>query len=201
MEGKIEMQYKVQTFDHLYKVPGLSKELVANHLKLYQGYVANTNKLLEQLQQLQTDSQAYAALSRHFGWEFNGMRLHELYFANLTGQPIEHAKLEDLRSHIAEDFGSFEKWKADFMAKGALRGVGWAILYYDTVADRFLNAWVDRHDLGYLAGCKPLLVMDVWEHAYMSDYGLKRAEYIQTFMNAINWNIVYQRYVQTKTIV
>jgi Fe-Mn family superoxide dismutase len=74
-----------------------------------------------------------------------------------------------------------------------MRGIGWAILYYDPKGDRFFNCWVNEHDMGHLAGCKPLLVMDVFEHAFIIDYGTKRAEYIAAFMKAVDWKKVEER--------
>jgi Fe-Mn family superoxide dismutase len=96
---------------------------------------------------------------------------------------------------IAE-FGSHEAWEKDFRAVGAMRGIGWTVLYYDPQGDKLLNVWINEHDVGHLAGCVPLLVMDVFEHAFMIDYGLKRADYIATFFNAIDWAIVEKRFAK-----
>jgi Fe-Mn family superoxide dismutase len=154
---------------------------------LYQGYVTNTNKAAELAKMLAAGTSEYAEVKRRFGWEFNGMRLHEQYFGNMSngGNPLD--KESELMKKIAEEFGSYEKWENDFKATGAMRGIGWVILYYDKCSKRLFNCWINEHDVGHLTGCKPLLVMDVFEHAYMTDYGLKRAEYIYAFFKNVDW--------------
>ena len=166
------------------------------HFSLYQGYVKNTNLLLDQLRQLaaqnQTGGPAYAELKRRLGWEFDGMRLHELYFANLGGkEPL--AKDSKLMQRLKANFGSYDNWAADFKATGAMRGIGWVVLYEDPTSGRLMNIWINEHDVGHPAGGKPLLVMDVFEHAYLTDYGLKRGDYIQAFFQNINWPAVEAR--------
>ncbi len=122
------------------------------------------------------------------------MRLHELYFGNMTkGQKGINTNSELFKSVVAE-FGSFEFWEKDFRSMGALRGIGWVILYYDSIAKRLFNVWINEHDVGHFAGCIPLLVMDVFEHAFMLDYGFNRADYITAFINAIDWNVVEERF-------
>ena len=73
-----------------------------------------------------------------------------------------------------------------------MRGIGWVVLYFDETG--LLNiSWINEHDVGHLAGAKPLLVMDVFEHAYITDYGIKRADYIEAFWKAIDWDVVEKR--------
>ena len=95
---------------------------------------------------------------------------------------------------IEKDFGSFDNWKQDFIATGLMRGIGWSILYYDPQAQRLFNVWINEHDLGHLAGGELILVMDVWEHAYMPQYGLDRAKYIDAFFQNIDWEVVASRF-------
>jgi len=160
---------------------------------LYQGYVTNTNKVADALSAMakegKTQSPEYAELKRRFGWEWNGMRLHEYYFGNMIkgGKGID--KNTNLYKKILADFGSYENWEKDFKATGAMRGIGWVILYYDGNEGRLFNTWINEHDGGNLCGAKPILVMDVFEHAYMIDYGLKKADYIEAFVKAIDWTI------------
>jgi Fe-Mn family superoxide dismutase len=118
------------------------------------------------------------------------MRLHEYYFENMTKNKVELNKDSAFYKKIQEDFGSWENWKKDFKSTGAMRGIGWAILYYDPVAKKLFNTWINEHDVGHLAACPIILIMDVFEHAFMIDYGLKRADYIEAFFNAIDWSIV-----------
>lgn len=184
--------YALQDFSRLKGMKGFSDQMLEQHFTLYQGYVKNTNLLLEQLGQTANTSPAYAEMKRRFGWEFNGMRLHELYFGNLGGNG-EITKDSKVYSRVVENFGTFDKWVADFKATGAMRGIGWVALFEDIQNGRLFNCWINEHDLGLLAGCRPLLIMDVFEHAYLPDYGLKRADYIQSFFQNIDWKEVESR--------
>lgn len=192
------MPYAAQNFDRLLGTAGFSDTLLKNHFTLYQGYVTNTNKLGDKLNTLlkegKTAEPEYAEMSRRFGWEFNGMRLHEIYFGNMTKSPSAKASDTPLAKKIAEEFGSFEMWEKDFRGTGAMRGIGWALLYYDRAGGRLFNTWINEHDGGHLAGNVPLLIMDVFEHAFMIDYGLKRADYIEAFFKAIDWTVVNDRF-------
>jgi Fe-Mn family superoxide dismutase len=102
----------------------------------------------------------------------------------------------ELADKLVETFGSYQAWEQDFRATGALRGIGWVILYQDNITGELFNQWINEHEVGHLAGCIPLLVMDVFEHAFITDYGLKRAEYIAAFFNNINWEVVQGRLKQ-----
>lgn len=194
------MPYEIKNFETLLGVQGLSDQILKNHFTLYQGYVNNFNKLDQTLVQMEKDGKygtpEYAELNRRLGWEFNGMRLHELYFENLTKDASSAAPAGALKSAIEKEFGSFEFFEKDFRAMGAMRGIGWVILYYDKTADRLFNVWINEHDVGHFSGCVPLLVMDVFEHAYMLDYGLKKADYIETFFKLINWRAPTLRFIK-----
>lgn len=190
--------YAPQDYKHLLGIEGLSESLLTNHFTLYEGYVNNTNKVSDRLAALlaaqEVATPEYAELKRRYGWEWNGMRLHEYYFGNLTKtfQPL--AGESALAKQIVADFGSMENWEKDFRATGALRGIGWVILGYDTEAKRLFNIWINEHDMGHLAGAVPVLVMDVFEHAYMIDYGIKRADYIEVFFRSIDWTAAEKRF-------
>jgi Fe-Mn family superoxide dismutase len=193
------MKYEIKNFDYLLGAIGFSDQLLKNHFTLYQGYVTNTNKLIDILNALfkegKTANPEYAELKRRFGWEFNGMRLHEYYFGNLikNNKPIDTTS--QLYKKIQENFGGYEQWEKDFRATGTSRGIGWAILSYDKTDKILFNTWVNEHDVGHLSGTIPVLIMDVFEHAFMLDYGLKRADYIDAFFKAIDWNIVQNRFI------
>jgi Fe-Mn family superoxide dismutase len=192
------MKYEARNFEHLLGTEGFSNTLLNNHFTLYKGYVTNTNKLAEILDAMLKEGKLatpeYAELTRRFGWEFNGMRLHEYYFDNMVkgGSTAEHGT--PLFTKIAQEFGSFETWEKDFKGTGAMRGIGWTILYYDSLSKHLFNVWVNEHDVGHLSGCMPLLIMDVFEHAFITDYQLKRADYIEAFTKAINWKAVGDRF-------
>jgi Fe-Mn family superoxide dismutase len=190
------MTYSAKDFSHLIGLKGFSETLLKNHFTLYQGYVTNTNKLMDTLAAMVKDGKIgtpeYAELKRRLGFEFNGMRLHEYYFGNLGGSGVVD-KSGKLGKKLAEDFGSYEDWEKDFKGTGTMRGIGWAILYQDNVTGKLFNQWINEHETGHPAGCIPILIMDVFEHAFITDYGLKRADYIEAFFKNINWNAVESR--------
>jgi superoxide dismutase, Fe-Mn family len=192
------MKYEARNFEHLLGMEGFSNTLLNNHFTLYKGYVTNTNKLSDILDAMLKEGKVaapeYAELTRRFGWEFNGMRLHEYYFENLIkgGSGPDHGS--PLSAKIVQEFGSLETWEKDFKGTGAMRGIGWTILYYDSIGKNLFNVWVNEHDVGHLSGCAPLLIMDVFEHAFFTDYQLKRADYIEAFSKAIHWKTVADRF-------
>jgi Fe-Mn family superoxide dismutase len=190
------MTYSAKDFSHLIGLKGFSETLLKNHFTLYQGYVTNTNKLMDTLAAMVKEGKIgtpeYAELKRRLGFEFNGMRLHEYYFGNLGGSGVVD-KAGKLGKKLAEDFGSYEDWEKDFKGTGTMRGIGWAILYQDNVTGKLFNQWINEHETGHPAGCIPILIMDVFEHAFITDYGLKRADYIEAFFKNINWNAVESR--------
>jgi Fe-Mn family superoxide dismutase len=190
------MPYVAKDFGILVGMDGFSETLLKNHFTLYQGYVTNTNKLSDliggMLAEGKTATPEYAELKRRFGWEWNGMRLHELYFGNLGGKgALDPAS--KLGKAVAAEFGSVEKWEADFRDAGAMRGIGWVVLYQDREGGRLFNQWVNEHDVGNPTGAAPIFVMDVFEHAFMVDYGLKRADYIAAFFRNVNWKAAEAR--------
>ncbi len=190
------MAYTAKGYSNLIGMEGFSETLLKNHFTLYRGYVTNTNKLMDllaaMLKEGKVGSPEYAELKRRMGFEFNGMRLHEYYFDNLGGKGVLD-KSGKLTRKLAEDFENYEAWEDDFKGTGKMRGIGWAILYQDNVTGKLLNQWINEHETGHLTGCIPLLVMDVFEHAFITDYGLKRPDYIETFFKNINWDVVAGR--------
>jgi Fe-Mn family superoxide dismutase len=192
----LKMAYTAKDYGKLIGLPGFSETLLKNHLTLYQGYVTNANKVLDALAQMATEGKAatpeYAELKRRLGWEWNGMRLHELYFENLGGKSTLSPSGK-LGKKLVESFGSVEAWEKDFRATGVMRGIGWVVLYEDPATGRLINFWINEHDAGHPAGCRPLLIMDVFEHAFMLDYGLKRADYIEAFFKNVDWAAVESR--------
>jgi superoxide dismutase, Fe-Mn family len=192
------MNFEAKNFDHLLGIAGLSDGLLNNHFALYSGYVANTNKLAEEIGKHQTEGTTadpqYAELKRRFGWEFDGMRLHELYFSNLTKEKSNLADDSEFKKQIEKDFGSLEDWKKDFRSTLAMRGIGWGVLYFDWMSDKLINVWIGEHDVGHLAAACPILIVDAFEHAFMLDYGTKKAEYVEVVMKLIDWKKVQERF-------
>lgn len=186
-------EYVARDFSHLIGMQGFSEKALQAHFTLYQGYVKNANAILEALKREEPKSPAWSELKRRFGWEYDGMRLHEYYFENLGGNGQWDAA-SPIARQMERDFGSVGAWREDFVATGAMRGIGWVILTWDPARQRLLNVWINEHDVGHLAGGTPLLVMDVFEHAYLLDYVLDRAKYIDAFFQNLDWGRLSKRY-------
>jgi len=208
MAGVKSKTYKVQSFDHLKGLDGLSDAQIDEHLKLYAGYVKQVNTLNEDLTSMLAAGKAsgtnpeFAEITRRLGFEYNGMILHEYYFENLrrAAEPKPSGS-SGLAQALAQSFGSMEKWQTDFHAIGEMRGVGWVVLFEDPVTDRLSNHWITLHQEGIPAGFKPLLVMDVWEHAYMRDYkATERKKYVEAFFRNIDWQLVERRLQQEMSV-
>lgn len=177
---------------------GISDTNIAEHLKLYEGYVKNTNFILSELERLLEDTEknmyTIGELRRRFSFEWNGMRNHEYYFSQFENGYQERNESHPLYLKITESFGSYEKWLRDFKTLALTRGVGWALLVYDTETSTLLNTWVDEQHLGQLATCKILLALDMWEHAFVYDYPTsEKKKYIEAFFENINWTTIESR--------
>jgi Fe-Mn family superoxide dismutase len=197
--------YQARQFN-LSNLKGISDETLEMHFKLYEGYVKETNKLNDRIAEFikdgkvdQEEMPAYSELTRRLGFEYNGMVLHEYYFDNMksyggTGDP---APPSAFRQAAESSFGSYEIWKADFVGIGKMRGVGWAICCENPANGRLSNHWISLHEMGNVAGFVPVLVMDVWEHAFLLDYKpAERSKYIDAFFSNIDWQAVEKRLQQ-----
>ncbi|MHB1330467.1 MAG: superoxide dismutase [Minisyncoccota bacterium] len=171
--------YTEQSFD-IPELTGISKKAIEEHLKLYAGYVKNTNTLLE--------GENY---DRRFPFEFNGMRNHEIYFNHFVGGP--KPLKED--NEINKLGFNLEKFKGLALT----RGIGWAMLYYDKTTDQLIQSWVDEQHLGQLNGLSPILALDMWEHSFLFDYtpGEKK-NYIEAFFANLNWQNVEENLLKAR---
>jgi superoxide dismutase, Fe-Mn family len=178
------------------QLQGISATTIAEHIKLYEGYVKHANLILEKIETLKDSPDCVYELSetrRRFGFEFDGMRNHELYFGMLEGAAEALSEGSKLSQKISAEFGSFEKWINDFKTLAKTRGIGWAILYYDKATDSLLNSWVDEQHLGHLVGLTPIVALDMWEHSFVADYQPSgKAQYIDDYLSQINWAFVEQ---------
>jgi len=190
-------RFAARDFASLLGMQGVSEQLLKNHFELYQGYVKNANAIVAELERLtredKLDSPGAAEMRRRFGWEYDSIRLHEYYFENLTKDPKPLDPGSRLALRLKEDFGGFENWKKDFTAVGAMRGIGWAVTYHDPLRNRLINAWIEEHATGHFVACTPVVILDVFEHAYMLDYGIKKAGYLEAFFRNLNWDAVTRR--------
>lgn len=195
------LRYQVKDFSNLFGMQGFSDDLITMHLKLYENYVKNTNLYLSRIKEFEAQNKIltpdYGALKHRLDWEWNGMRLHEYYFENLRGSG-QMAAQDPLYQEIVAQFSSYDQWKQQFIATGMMRGIGWVILYRDPETGKLINTWINEHDVGHLAGGSPLLVMDVFEHAYITEYGLDKGRYIDAFFLNINWDVVSARFTKSR---
>lgn len=195
--GEQKQAFTEKEFPQLAQMTGWNSDLLLMHTQLYRGYVKNANLLQDKILQLSQegkgDSYEFGALKRRLGWEFDGMRLHELYFDNLVSGS-QGSPSKALQERIKQDFGSFEIWKQDFIATGLIRGIGWVVLYQDCITGKLCNAWINEHDVGHFVLGSALLVMDVFEHAYITQFGLEKRKYIDLFFQSIQWNCVNRRF-------
>lgn len=183
--------YSVKTELKPNSLKGISQNQIDQHWSLYEGYVKQVNDILSKIK----DAKDRSDLKRRYGFEFNGMILHELYFENLSNKKSEPS--DKFKKMVAKDFGSYENWKDDFIATGKMRGIGWAILYFDPTNSTFINQFVEDHKIGNITNLIPIVVMDVWEHAYMVDHPVSgRPDYITAFMANLNWDVINKRLIK-----
>jgi len=190
------MTYTEKKFD-IGNLTGISAKTIEEHLKLYSGYVKNTNAILEAIATLDAEKNAIgiSEAQRRFGFEFGGMRNHEYYFEQFEGSAKPLSADSDLGKAIATEWGSFDAWMARFKTLAMTRGVGWAILYKDETNGRLLNTWVEEQHLGHLTGLKVILALDMWEHSYMLDYvPSEKKKYVEAFFANLNGEVVEKRF-------
>ncbi len=177
------------------QLSGISQKNIEEHLALYTGYVKQTNMIIEKLQQLQLSDTLRSTLHRRLGFEFNGMRNHEYYFEQIEHHAVPLNPESLLSQKIVEQWGSIDDWKDDMKNLAYTRGVGWALLGYDHTKQFLIHYWVDEQHIGHLNDIKCVFAIDMWEHAFVSDYlPSGKKEYIDDYFNAVNWSIVEDRY-------
>ena len=181
------------------KIKGLSEKILTSHYaNNYTGAVKRLNQITEQLAGLdyaKAPGYLINGLKREELIATNSMILHEVYFAGLG--PDESRPGPALADALARDFGSFEWWRAQFVAMGKAEGggSGWVILTWDPRDKRLVNAWAADHTTTLASG-QPILVLDMYEHAYQMDYGAKAGDYVEAFMQAIRWANADNLYAQ-----
>ena len=182
------------------RIKGMSEKLIVSHDENnYGGAVNRLNAITTQLAELDFATApgfVINGLKREELIASNSMILHELYFASL-GE--ESAPGGELREALARDFGSVDRWRAEFAAMGKAQGGGswWVLLTWSPRDGKLVNLWAMDHTTT-LAGGRPILALDMYEHSYHIDYGAKAAAYVDAFMAAINWPIVGRAYTELR---
>lgn len=165
---------------------GISAKTIEEHIKLYAGYVKNLNDTLEGKQDI-----------RRLGFEYNGMRNHEIYFNSLEGGSVMLPENSSLKTLIEADFESFELWLEKFKSLALTRGVGWAMLYYDRQNKRLINNWVEEQHINHLQDCPIILALDMWEHSFVYDYQPSgKKNYVEDFFLNLNWAKIEENFVK-----
>src|SRR3989344_9184989 len=196
------MKFEEKKFN-IPKLKGISAKTIEEHLKLYSGYVKHTNFIEEKIAELMQDSEknsyALGEVQRRFGFEYNGMRNHEIYFESLSGGAKALTESSELKKAIAEEWGSFEAWLNRFKAIALMRGIGWAMLYYDRKEKRLLSTWVDEQHLGQLQDCTLIFGIDMWEHAFVYDYPTsEKKKYVEAFFENLNWETIEKNFIDAQ---
>ena len=191
--------YEARKFD-LPSLEGISDESVKQHLALYEGYVKNFNAIAAKLAEYAKESTEKHALAlgelvRRKSFEFDGMRLHEYYFAQFEGG----AKALDEGSALGTALAAeYQGYFVEYMkAIGNMRGPGWAIAYYDPQAKEFQTGFIGEQHQGHFATLPIILALDVWEHAFLLDYGATgKGKYLDAFFKNLNWAVIEKRFEQ-----
>lgn len=184
-------------FEYTDDVTVINKQQFEAHMRLYEGYIHKINEidmlLMEEpdLDKANSTYSKYRGLKRGETFALNGVILHEYYFENIGGYTAEPDDF--MKSVFDKDFGGYESWREHFIAT-AKASRGWAILCYDPRSDRYRNISLDAHDVGNIQLSTPILVLDMYEHAYFLQYADNKAEYINNFMQNIDWDIVKVRF-------
>lgn len=192
-------RFEANDYDHILQLDGFSEDLLRTHLNLYEGYVNHTNQASDLLRTGDLDTYTRGEVRRRFVWEFNGMRLHELYFDALTpgGTPMDQDGT--LATAIRNEFGSVSGWADDLRSVAGMRGIGWAALVRDPRTGRLFNQWINEHDAGALASTDPLLLVDVFEHAFIRDFGTDKSAYLEALWSNVDFNMVERRFAASST--
>ena len=184
----------------------LSNENFQNHVELYQGYLKNFNEVSAKLdtvdkKNVNCNHSEFRSLKLDETFNMNGVYLHELYFANI-GDPNSEIKMDSLSyMRLSRDFGSFEDWQKDFIACAAASQCGWAITYLNTYTQTYMNAAVDLHSNNVPMGSYPVIVMDVWQHAYYRDYLKDVTTYTRAMMKLLRWPVIEERIQKADRII
>jgi superoxide dismutase, Fe-Mn family len=179
--------------------PHLSGQIVElHHAKHHAAYVAGANTALERLAELRAAGKydALVGLEKSLAFNLGGHVLHSLYWTNLSpdggGQPDG-----ELAAAIADQFGSFEAFKAHFSQAATLvQGSGWGVFSYEPMGRRLIIEQLEVHHLNTTLGAVPLLAIDAWEHAYYLQYSNRRPDYVEAIWNVVNWADVARRYAE-----
>lgn len=182
----------------LLKTEKLSGTTKQSHENLYKNYIEAFNKLSISLdavdkEEAKSTTSAYRSLKVDETVNFNSIKLHELYFANISDLASQISVDSFPYMKLARDYGTFENWQFDFMACAMSARNGWAVTVFEPYRDRYMNVVIDGHDVNVPVGSIPVVVLDMWEHAYYRDYMTDKKSYIIGMMKELNWDVIEAR--------
>ncbi|MDE1925353.1 MAG: superoxide dismutase [Patescibacteria group bacterium] len=192
------MQYQENKFN-LPALDGISAKSVEEHLGLYAGYVKNFNAISAAIEDLLKDAEknalAIAELRRRHSFEFDGMKLHEYYFPQFEGGPAGLAANGPLAQALTAHWGSADAAIQRIRQTGMMRGPGWSILYFNPEIKAFHMSFIGEQHHGHFATLPIIVALDVWEHAFILDYGAQgKGKYIDAFFKNLNWKVIEERF-------
>lgn len=162
----------------------------------------HANLINEKIEEYVKDSEknAYvlAELQRRFGFEFDGMRNHEYYFQSLEGGSKPLPANSAFKAQVEKQWGSFEAFVSRLKAIALMRGIGWAIVYWDFEAKQLTPAWIEEQHLGHLNSLCYIAGIDMWEHSYYMDYGTAKAKYVDAFFENLNWEVIEENFKESQ---
>jgi len=196
--GPMNEAYVLQPKPYTLATESLGKDTKAAHLELYRGYVEQLTRISAELDAVQRKgingtSSEFRSLKYDELYHLNAVHLHELYFANISDvrSEVHHDSLAYMR--LQRDFGTFDEWQFDFKATCESAGNGWGMCVYSIFLRRFMNVFVTSNATNIPAGCYPVIVMDMHEHAYYADYKNNVRGYIIKMMQELNWDVIEER--------
>ena len=195
------VKYKPVDYSYLLgHVQGIDDKLMKIHFKLYEELVGATNGALQYLHECSLHGVKnmieYSAIQKELGFFYNGMRLHEFYFGMMCGENMNKMD-SNLINDINRYFGSFKLWKENFIKTAHIPGIGFVVLCRDKSNGMLINNWINNFEIGELIGTDILLVMDLWEHAYIAEFNLDVTKYAETYLKNVNWSVVSQMYIDS----
>lgn len=193
----VNIQYELPDLPYAYNAlqPVISEDIMKlHHDKHHKGYVDGANKALELLEGYRNGNEInIKAVMRDLSFNLNGHILHEMFWKNMKPYSKDNAVNDEVKYILDTNFGSFENFKKEFSDAGkAVEGSGWVTLLRDD-SGKLIVMQVEKHNLLNIHGFKPILVNDVWEHAYYLDYKNDRAAYVDAWWDVVNWDDVLER--------
>ena len=191
-------KYEEQKFN-IPALKGISEKAIAEHLKLYSGYVKNANLVIEKVGEymMQGPEKTFYIVSelwRRFSFEFDGMRNHEYYFRSLEGGAKPLPADSKFKAAV-EEVAPFDMWLQGFKGAALARGIGWAMLMWDPTLEQIVFTWVDQQHQGHLIDTRPILLLDMWEHSYLFDYvPADKKKYVEAFFENLNWEVIEKNF-------